>query len=68
MSQESIINYLKKCKMPKTVKQIKNALKISNSGNVHSSLAKLYKWGEVDYIVVSGRTRSGSCRAWRVVE
>ncbi len=46
MSQGDILNYLNKCKKPKTSKQISKAVKLSSVG---MSLQTLRKHGEVQF-------------------
>ena len=53
MSQGSIIKYLRKCKKPKTAKEIAKALGVSSSG---TSLKKLRNHGEIRFKIVKGGT------------
>ena len=48
MSQQSVINYLKKCKKPKTRKEIDKVIKVSSS----NSLKKLREHGEVFFKII----------------
>jgi len=54
MSQQSVINYLKKCNKPKTRKEIDKAIKVKSS----NSLKRLREHGGVFFKIIKkdGRT------------